>query len=1171
LRGRALTREERAELAETLAYELVAQSQTRTDRADRTRMRMLSRLMRDPLGQALTTSLTDRLYRAKSAERVMDEVAHLIELLGLPSYMRPIERVELGSAGILSKVVPSLIARAVIDKVRSETRAVLLSANPKALSEHLARRHRENVRVNVNQLGEALLGEHEAELRVQKYEALASRDDIDAVSVKVSSVGSQLNLLAFEQTTATLAERMERIYRATLKVPEDRRPLVMLDMEAYNDIELTFAVMERALAHRDMDRVRAGVVLQAYLPDSHAWHQHLIHWASERVARGGVPVRLRIVKGANLAQERVDSARNGAAVPIFARKEEVDASYKLMLERAIVPQHLSAVRVGVASHNLFDIGYALALCAEHDAFGEVGFEVLEGMADPLRRTLSALGADVLVYAPVCGDDEMNNGIAYLVRRLDENTSSDNFLRSSFEMRPGDASFRKEQERFRNSVALLKNLDTRPRRSDDPSHDRSKETPRKQAGRDFVNESDTDFSRPENRAYVQAALAQLAAQEPAVVRSCIAGQWVSGTLQNGEDPSRPGAVPYRFALASANDIERALACAHEDPSRFSQTSASQRAHLLRRVAEGLRKARAELIAAMLMDAGKRVQEADAEISEAVDFAEYYRANHLRMEREEAVELSARGVVVVTPPWNFPLAIPAGGVLAALMAGNRVILKPALETPYVAEKLVRILWEAGIPKEALQFVVTEDEVASQLIRDRRVDTVVLTGATSTARLFQRLRPGLRLLAETGGKNAYIVSTMSDRELAIYHAIHSAFGHAGQKCSAASLLILEAEVYDDPGFMETLQDAVQSLAVGSAWDPVSFVTPLIREPEGALARGLSTLDPGESWLVAPRVDPNNPRLISPAVKLGVKEGSFSHTNEMFGPVLSVMRADDLRHAIALANATGYGLTAGLASLDEREHKLFLDTIRAGNVYVNRTITGAIVERQPFGGLDKSGYGPGAKAGGPNYVAQLAHVRALREPTEPRLLSETAHEVFSHWSHALPAQDSANWQRRAANYDAAYAREIARLHDRQALLGQDNLLRYRPFPQLVLRVTREATLLDLASSLLCADLVGTRLQLSIDPSFAGPKDSSALGHPAHVETAAQLLARAPTAARIRVLGRREPELDALNEKTGAHIADEIVSEAGRFELLHYVREQSLSIDYHRYGNLGARALTKR
>jgi RHH-type proline utilization regulon transcriptional repressor/proline dehydrogenase/delta 1-pyrroline-5-carboxylate dehydrogenase len=1171
LRDRTLTREERASLAETLAYELVAQSQTRTDRADRTRMRMLSRLMRDPMGQALTTSLTDRLYRAKSAERVMDEVAHLIELLGLPSYMRPIERVELGSAGLLSKVAPSLIARAVIDKVRSETRAVLLSADSRSLSEHLARRHKENVRVNVNQLGEALLGEHEAEARVQKYEALASRGDIDAVSVKVSSIGSQLNLLAFADTTEVLAARLQRIYRATLEVPEERRPIVMLDMEAYNDIELTFAVMDRALSSSDLDRVRAGVVLQAYLPDSHAWHRHLITWASARVQRGAWPIRLRIVKGANLAQERVDSARMGVAVPIYARKEEVDASYKRMLERAIQPQHLAAVHVGVASHNLFDIGYALALCAERDAFGEVGFEVLEGMADPLRRTLSALGADVLVYAPVCGDDEMNNGIAYLVRRLDENTSSDNFLRSSFEMRPGDAAFRREQGRFRDAVALMEKLDTSARRKDDPSHDRSKEIPRRKVGRDFVNESDTDFARPENRAYVRAALAQLANQEPKIVRSCIAGQWVSGTQKDGEDPSRPNVVPYQFELVSAADIDRALACAHEDPSGFSQTSASQRAHWLTRVAEGLRKARDELIAAMLMDAGKRVQEADAEISEAIDFAEYYRANHLRMEREECVELRARGVVVVTPPWNFPLAIPAGGVLAALMAGNRVILKPALETPYVAEKLAKILWEAGIPKEALQFVVAEDELASQLIRDPRVDTVVLTGATSTARLFQRLRPGLRLLAETGGKNAYIVSTMSDRELAISNAIQSAFGHAGQKCSAASLLILEAEVYDDPGFMETLKDAVQSMAVGSAWDPVSFVTPLIRKAEGALERGLTTLDPGESWLVEPHVDPNNPRLVSPGVKLGVREGSFSHTTEMFGPVLSVMRADDLRHAIAIANATGYGLTAGLASLDEREHKLFLDTIHAGNVYVNRTITGAIVERQPFGGFGRSGFGPGAKAGGPNYVAQLAHVRALREPSEPQPLSETARDVFVRWSAVVPPSQSAAWRTRAANYDAAYAREIARLHDRQALLGQDNILRYRTSPQIVLRVASDATVFDFASSLLCAQLVGTRLQVSIDPGFAGPKDSSAIGHPTHIESAAQLLARAPNAARIRVLGRREAELDALNEQTSAHIADEAVSGAGRFELLHYVREQSLSIDYHRYGNLGLRALTKR
>jgi RHH-type proline utilization regulon transcriptional repressor/proline dehydrogenase/delta 1-pyrroline-5-carboxylate dehydrogenase len=1167
--GKPLTRDGRRELAEQVAAELLLESTQLTERADEARTRMLSRLMLDPKGQVLTTALTDRLYRAKDESRVVDQVAHLLSRLGLPQYMSLLERLELLGVGPLSRVAPKLLARAIVDRVRKETRAVLLSAEPKVLASHLATRHAEYVRVNVNQLGEALLGEDEAEQRVQKYVALASRGDVDSLSVKVSSIGSQLNLLAFDQTAETLARRLARIYAATLSVEASKRPTIMLDMEAYQDIELTFAVMERALSDRSLDAVRAGIVLQAYLPDSNAWQRHLIRWARERTLRGAEPIRMRLVKGANLAQERVDSSRMGVTVPIFAHKHEVDANYKRMLERALTPEALEAVELGIASHNLFDLAYALVLGAERRAGRRMGFELLEGMADPLRRTLSRLDLDVLVYAPICGDDEMNSGIAYLVRRLDENTSSDNFLRSSFGMRPFDEGFMRERDRFRRACAEVDRIDETQRRAGDENHDRS-EGRRAARSQDFVNELDTDFSTPQNRAWISAALDHERERAPFTVRSFIAGKSVEGqALIDGFDPSRPGHAPYRIALASASDVERALACAAADVSGFSKSSLSERAMLLSRIAEGLRRARAELISAMVLDAGKRVVEADAEVSEAIDFAEYYRASLLRLKRETPVELEPYGTVVVTPPWNFPCAIPAGGVLAALMAGNRVILKPALETAHVAACFARVFVRAGVPADALQLVVCEDEVASLLIQDPRTDVVILTGATDTARLFQRMRPGLRLYAETGGKNAYIVSAMSDRELAIKNVVQSAFGHAGQKCSAASLLILEAEVYDDPYFMQTLKDSVESLAVGAAWDPTSFVTPLIREPEGPLARALSTLEPAESWLVMPRVHPDNPRLFSPGVKLGVSPGSFTHTTELFGPVLGVMRADNLDHAIELANQTGYGLTAGLASLDEREVERFEARIHAGNVYVNRTITGAIVERQPFGGVGKSGFGPGAKAGGPNYVLQLCRVAdAPARSTRSTPLSSPIATRLTRLEQGLSPDAREELARRAHDYAHAYAAHFASAREQTGLLGQDNLFRYVPGPGIVLRVAADAEPLDVASACLAADLVGARLSVSLHPAFRGSKDGDWLGHAVHVETAGSLVARAPSTTRVRVVGSREPELDDLNRLLGAHLEDAPVLRAGRVELLRYVHEQSLSIDYHRYGNLGERGL---
>src|SRR5499433_1476502 len=352
--------------------------------------------------------------------------------------------------------------------------------------------------------------------------------------------------------------------------------------------------------------------------------------------------------------------------------------------------------------------------------------------------------------------------------------------------------------------------------------------------------------------------------------------------------------------------------------------------------------------MIVDDAKTAPEADPEVSEAIDFARYYpQALQETLVELEGARMDPLGVVVVTPPWNFPLSIPASGVLAALTAGNAVLLKPAPEAVLVGWQLAQALWDGGVPMDALQFVpCPDDDVGQSLVTDPRVDAVILTGSAETARRFLAWRPELRLFAETSGKNAMIVTALADRDQAIRDLVRSAFGHNGQKCSAASLAICEAEVYDDPVFRRQLRDAAASLDVGTAWDAASRVTPLTQPPGEALTRALTRLDEGEEWLLEPRPLPGPAPLWSPGIKLGVRRGSFFHRTECFGPVLGLMRAGDLDEAIDLANDTPFGLTSGIQSLDDREVGHWLDRVEAGNLYVNRHTTGAIVSRQPFGG---------------------------------------------------------------------------------------------------------------------------------------------------------------------------------------------------------------------------------
>ena len=666
---------------------------------------------------------------------------------------------------------------------------------------------------------------------------------------------------------------------------------------------------------------------------------------------------------------------------------------------------------------------------------------------------------------------------------------------------------------------------------------------------------------------------------------IAGEEVTSGRPRHEstDPSRPGTVIARVRMASEADVDRAVACAGDDPDGWRARPVGERAAILRAAAQRIRERRADLIGVALAEGGKVVSESDPEISEAVDFCEFYARSAEALAGHPGLEARGRGSVAVIPPWNFPIAIPCGGVAAALAAGNTVILKPAPETCATAWLLCECFWEAGVSRRALQFVFGDNRgAATRLATHEGIDSVVFTGGTATAFHLLGLEPRMRLLAETGGKNASIVTAMSDRDLAIKHVVQSAFGHAGQKCSATSLLILEREVYEDEGFRATLCDAVESLRVGSAWEPTTAVGPLIRRPRGALERALKELETGERWAVRPRAVGDNPCLWSPGIKWGVSPGSPTHTTELFGPVLGVMCASDLDEAIELVHQTGYGLTAGLHSLDDREQSYWASRIRAGNLYVNRGTTGAIVLRQPFGGMAKSAIGPGIKAGGPSYVVPLMHFE------EPRGESEEASPIDDPPVEALLAAlgraaalepaTQARLRRAASSYRRSVEEEFGREHDDLRLLGQDNLRRYRAAEPLRIRLHPADDAFDRYARVIAARTTGCAVRVSGPPECAAELEdlralTAAWEGPVEVfEESDEALAEALRSGDVERVRFAHPDrvpevVQRAAADSGRHLAVEPVLAAGRIELLHYLREQTLCVDYHRYGNLGARA----
>jgi RHH-type proline utilization regulon transcriptional repressor/proline dehydrogenase/delta 1-pyrroline-5-carboxylate dehydrogenase len=517
------------------------------------------------------------------------------------------------------------------------------------------------------------------------------------------------------------------------------------------------------------------------------------------------------------------------------------------------------------------------------------------------------------------------------------------------------------------------------------------------------------------------------------------------------------------------------------------------------------------------------------------------------------------VVITPPWNFPLAIPCGGILAALAAGNTVIFKPAPEAVLTGYHLCRLLWEAGIPPHALQFLPCPDnDIGRSLLTDERTHAVILTGAFATARMFHSWKPSMALFAETSGKNSLIVTNACDPDQAVKDLVKSAFGHAGQKCSAASLAIITADRYDDPAFLRQLRDAAASLRVGPAWDLSAVVTPVVRAPGEDLQRALTTLEPGESWLLEPRMIDNNPCLWSPGIKLGIQPGSWYHQTECFGPVLGLMRAPDFATALRWQNDSLFGLTAGLHSLDPKEIREWQQNVETGNIYLNRSITGAIVQRQPFGGWKSSCIGAGAKAGGPNYVAQFCHWREQALPLHRRPARADLVDLMSR-----SGDGDAWWQAALENDEYWWHEEFSVAHDPTGLACEKNLFRYRAMPVAIIRGEEDTPLPHVLRLVAAAVRAGVpRITVSSPQALADIHLPGVQVLQQKAEELPGFLATMPPHGVLRCTVADDRLYRAAHQQRWRVIQRPVLAH-GRLELLPFFREQSLSATAHRYGNV--------
>jgi RHH-type transcriptional regulator, proline utilization regulon repressor / proline dehydrogenase / delta 1-pyrroline-5-carboxylate dehydrogenase len=1055
------------------------------------------------VGVAFTMRFVDRVARHRSDRLAAEQLAALVSDEHLPGFLGPINRTMLRAGALMGRWLPGIVMPLARRRLRAIVGHLVVDAEPAALHRHLSAQRGEDFDLNINLLGEMVLGEGEAARRLDATLALVDDPQIDYVSVKISGIASHLDLWSYEHTLERVTDRLRTLLRrAATSSPVT---FVNLDMEEYRDLELTIAAFTRVLDESDLEHVEAGIVLQAYLPDALDALDRLTAWAQARRARGGAGIKIRLVKGANLAMERVDAELHGWPQAPYTSKAEVDGNYERCLDQALRPDRSAAVRIGVASHNLFDVAWAHLLTERRGVADRVEFEMLQGIAPGQARTVRDHTGGLLLYTPVVERADFDVAISYLFRRLEENASPENFLRHLFSLDPDGPEFRRLAAAFRGSVAARNTLPTTPRRS----------TPLPRPDDRFTNEPDSDPTLADTRTWI----ADIRTSEP------------SGLT-----------APITTDITTA---DQAIDRARRAQPAWWRSGAAERRSVLHRVADELALRRGELIVTMAHEARKLYSEADPEVSEAIDFARWYADHALELERLDHATFTPLGVIAVVPPWNFPVAIPAGGVLASLAAGNTVIFKPAPETPRCAEVVAEACWAAGVPRDVLQFVRTpDDDVGQRLVTG--VDGVVFTGSWDTAAMFRSWKPDLALFAETSGKNALVITPHADHDLAATDLVRSAFGHSGQKCSAASLAILVGDLADDTRFLGKVLDAARSLHVGRPTDAGPTMGPVIAPPSGPLLDALTELGPGESWLLEPRRLDREGSLWTPGIKTGVAPGSAFHRIECFGPVLGIMRAADLDEALALQNAVDYGLTGGIHSLDEAEIEHWLERVEVGNAYVNRHITGAIVQRQPFGGWKRSVIGPGAKAGGPDQLLQLGRTDAAG-PNDPVEFLAAAEASDEHWM--------------ATHYGID--------RDRTGLGCEANVHRYRPRPDVWIRATADADAVLLERAVAAARRSGARVDISIDPEAAATLAERRLLDQIDAREEDDDRFAVSLAAlrwgRVRLVGTAPAALAAAAAAAEVDLIDAPVTASGRLELRWYLREQSISRTLHRFGNVAA------
>jgi len=1158
-KGKKINRLYRENVATDLAFLLLAEAKQNQTHLEKKEEEEFARVINDFRSRALLQSASDQCFRSNSGKRVSDQLLYLLLQYGSPPSFSALSRLKLALLKNFGKHFYFFSLPLLKKAIKTNLSNVVILNENDSLQKHLENRKEEKLDLNIAHLGEFTLGKEQAKKNLLHYLKLLDTPKVTNISIKIPALVNQINLCSWDYSMSQAAEALRQIYMKALTNKKN----VSIDVDQYEHFSFIVELFKMVLSESAFSDFSAGIVLQSYFPDAYTVQQDLTSWAKNRKK----PIRISLCKGTYLNIEQVEASLKNYPFACFHYKHETDANFKRMLEFGLHEDNAPVANIGIATHNLFEIAYAIILRTENKTEKFSHFEMFEGRTAYIRKTLQQLlKENILLFCPIAAEEKFVEAIAYIARRFDENTGTENFLRFLPHLSPNSKHFEELKWLFKQSCRDIDTLPSTCRKT----QNRFQPVFAKTNDSLFENEAITDLSLLDNRKWAKETVGKCKKTHPPIIPVVIGDEEIiKEPYSMGYDPSYPKNPFYQYTIADEELIEKAINKTKSAENSWTNTSDSERDTIIANIAKKYRKKRQQLISIIIKDSGKNFVEADREICQAIDCLEYYRTRLKKLTQIKDLECSPKGTILVVASQGFPCAMPTDAITAALITGNTVIFKPSPETVLTGWALVNTMWEEGVSKDALIFLpCTNELVEENLIKDKRINFVILSGRAKTAKKFISLNPSIKMSASCEGKNIMIISALSDRSLAIKDLVYSAFSYSGQKLNSCSLAILEAEVYDDQEFQKNLLDAVSSLKVGPADDLSTEIGPLIHGLDEELKKAL-ILEEGETWLLEPKLDHSNKFLLTPGIKLGVKHYGYTHLNSFSGPILGLMRAKTLDHAIHLANATSYGLAMGLHSLDPREHQKWLTHIEAGNCFINREMTNAMIKRQPFGGCKESAFGRGYKAGGPNFLVECVQLNQKNLPKEKAPVNTFVNNLSSLLEKLdLSAEELGIWYASVSNYEYWW-KKMKQERDPSKIIGQDNFLRYIPKKNITLRVDCNSNLFDSLRICAAALTCDVPLEVSLDQDI--PKLSWLNAIPklsVMEETENDFLNRIET-GQIKEIRLTTPPTITLTNSAAlsfCHINAEPAAANGRYELLNYLREMSISYDYHRYGNLGIR-----